>query len=156
MPTPHPHASKICPSNAVATDPVRIGEAARLTGVSARRIRRYEAEGLLPAAGRTDAGYRLYADADLQRLRFIDRARALGFPTKQVATLLDLWDDRTRASAEVKALAQAHAEELGARIAEMQAMLRTLEALAARCHGDDRPDCPILDDLAAGCGGDDA
>jgi len=141
-----------CPrtANTIATDPVRIGEAARLTGVSARRTRRYEAEGLLPAAGRTDAGYRLYGDADLQRLRFIDRARALGFPTKQVAALLDLWDDRTRASAEVKALAQAQAEELAAKIAEMEAMRRTLEALAARCHGDDRPDCPILDDLASG------
>lgn len=141
-----------CPrtANTIATDPVRIGEAARLTGVSARRIRRYEAEGLLPVAGRTDAGYRLYGDADLQRLRFIDRARALGFPTRQVAALLDLWDDRTRASAEVKALAQAQAEELAARIAEMEAMRRTLEALAARCHGDDRPDCPILDDLASG------
>lgn len=150
-PTPRP-----CPAHPLAADPVRIGEAALLTGVSARRIRRYEAEGLLPAVGRTDAGYRLYADADLQRLRFIDRARALGFPTKRIATLLDLWDDRSRASGEVKALALAHAADLAARIAEMQTMRRTLETLAARCHGDDQPDCPILDDLASGPDGGDA
>lgn len=133
---------------AVAIDPVRIGEAARLTGVSAKRIRHYEEDGLLPDTGRSQAGYRLYGDADLHRLRFIARARDLGFSMKQIATLLGLWDDRGRASADVRALALVQADALRVRIAEMEAMRRTLEDLAARCHGDDRPDCPILDTLA--------
>lgn len=125
-----------------------IGEAARLTGVSAKMIRHYESIGLLPAAGRTFAGYRIYGDADLHRIRFIKRARSLGFPVRQIQALLGLWDDRQRASAEVKKLALQHAEELAGRIREMQAMQRTLQELARRCHGDDRPECPILDDLA--------
>ena len=125
-----------------------IGEAAAATGVSAKMIRAYERTGMIPPAQRTFAGYRLYADADLQRLRFIKRARLLGFPLKRVEQLLGLWNDRQRASAEVKALAQAHAAELGTRIAEMQAMQRSLLALARECHGDARPECPILDDLA--------
>ena len=127
-----------------------IGEAARLSGVSAKMIRHYDSTGLIPEAARTLAGYRLYSEADLHRLRFIKRARALGFPMKQVGLLLELWSDRSRASAEVKRLARHHAEELGSRIAELQAMQRSLEALARQCHGDDRPDCPILDDLAGG------
>ncbi|GHE34382.1 Cu(I)-responsive transcriptional regulator [Vulcaniibacterium thermophilum] len=126
-----------------------IGEAAQLTGVSAKMIRHYEQIGLLPAAGRTFAGYRIYGDNDLHRIRFIKRARSLGFPVKQIETLLGLWDDRGRASAEVKKLARAHADALAVKIREMQAMQRTLENLAERCHGDHRPDCPILDDLAA-------
>jgi len=125
-----------------------IGDAARLSGVTAKMIRHYEAIGLIPPAGRTFAGYRIYSDADLHRLRFIKRSRSLGFPVKQIETLLGLWDDRERASAEVKQLAEAHADELGRKIEEMQAMQRTLQQLARRCHGDDRPDCPILDDLA--------
>ena len=125
-----------------------IGDAARLSGVTAKMIRHYEAIGLIPPAGRTFAGYRIYSDADLHRLRFIKRSRSLGFPVKQIETLLGLWDDRDRASAEVKRLADAHADELGRRIEEMQAMQRTLRELARRCHGDERPECPILDDLA--------
>ena len=125
-----------------------IGDAARLSGVSAKMIRHYEAIGLIPPAGRTFAGYRIYSDADLHRLRLMKRSRSLGFPVKQIETLLGLWDDRDRASAEVKRLADAHADELGRRIEEMQAMQRTLRQLARRCHGDDRPECPILDDLA--------
>lgn len=125
-----------------------IGEAAAATGVSAKMIRHYEASGLIPAADRTFAGYRLYGDADLHRLRFIRRARTLGFSMQQIAVLLGLWNDRSRASAEVKALAEHHAHDLGARIAELQAMQRTLLALARGCHGDARPECPILDDLA--------
>jgi len=125
-----------------------IGEASAATGVSAKMIRAYERAGMIPAAQRSFAGYRLYADADLQRLRFIKRARLLGFPLKRIEQLLGLWNDRQRASAEVKALAEAHAAELGARIAEMQAMQRSLLALARDCHGDARPECPILDDLA--------
>jgi MerR family transcriptional regulator, copper efflux regulator len=125
-----------------------IGEAAAATGVSAKMIREYERAGMIPPAQRTFAGYRLYADADLHRLRFIKRARTLGFPVRQIEVLLGLWNDRQRASAEVKALAEAHAADLQARIAEMQAMQRTLQSLARHCHGDDRPECPILDDLA--------
>ena len=125
-----------------------IGAAAAATGVSAKMIRHYESIGLIPPANRTFANYRLYADADLHRLRFIKRARTLGFPMKQIATLLALWNDRSRASAEVKKLAQQHAADLGARIAEMEAMRRTLLELSRKCHGNARPDCPILDDLA--------
>ena len=112
-------------------------------------IRHYESIGLIPEAGRTFAGYRLYSDADLHRLRFIRRARTLGFSIRQIEELLQLWNDRARASADVKRLAREHADELATKIREMQAMQRTLEDLARRCHGDDRPDCPILDDLAA-------
>jgi Cu(I)-responsive transcriptional regulator len=125
-----------------------IGEASAATGVSAKMIRQYESTGLIPAASRTFAGYRLYADADLHRLRFIRRCRVLGFSMKQIELLLGLWNNRERASSEVKALAQAHADDLARRIAEMQAMQRTLENLARHCHGDGRPECPILDDLA--------
>ena len=126
-----------------------IGEAAAATGVSAKMIREYERRGLIPMAQRTFAGYRLYHDADLHRLRFIKRARLLGFPMQQIGVLLDLWNDRERSSADVKALALRHAADLQDRIAEMQAMQRTLEDLARRCHGDGRPECPILDGLAA-------
>jgi len=126
-----------------------IGEAAELSGVSAKMIRHYESIGLIPEAGRTFAGYRIYSDADVHRLQFIKRARALGFPIKQIEILLGLWSSRSRTSAEVKKLAQAHADELSLKIREMQAMQRTLQDLANRCHGDDRPECPILDDLAA-------
>lgn len=130
-----------------------IGEAAAHSGVSAKMIRHYEGIGLVPPPPRTAAGYRLYAEADVHRLRFINRARLLGFGMKQIERLLALWSDRTRASAEVKRLALEHAAELGERIAQLQSMQRTLEALAGQCHGDDRPDCPILDDLEGGCGG---
>jgi len=125
-----------------------IGEAAALSGVSAKMIRHYESIDLIPPAGRTFANYRLYSNADLHRLRFIKRARTLGFSMKEIALLLGLWSDPKRSSGEVKKLAQAHADELGRKIAEMQAMQRSLNDLAQRCHGDDRPDCPILDDLA--------
>ncbi|MBB5014629.1 Cu(I)-responsive transcriptional regulator [Rehaibacterium terrae] len=127
-----------------------IGEAAALTGVSAKMIRHYEAIGLMPAAGRTLAGYRLYGERELHRLRFIKRARSLGFSIKQIEALLGLWDDPQRASAEVKALTKQHVAELEARIAELEAMKRALQSLARHCHGDHRPDCPILDDLAGG------
>ena len=125
-----------------------IGEAAKATGVSSKMIRDYEKLGLIPPADRSFAGYRLYADADLHRLRFIKRARTLGFSMKQIAELMALWNDRQRPSARVKELAMTHATELDAKIAELQAMQRTLRALAGSCHGDSRPECPILDDLA--------
>jgi len=125
-----------------------IGDASAATGVSAKMIRHYESVGLIPQASRTFAGYRLYADADLHRLRFIKRSRNLGFSMKQIDALLALWSDQHRASAEVKKLAHAHATELGEKILEMQAMQRTLLDLSRRCRGNQRPDCPILDDLS--------
>ena len=125
-----------------------IGAAARLSGVSAKMIRHYESIGLIPPANRTFANYRLYSPSDLHRLRFIKRARSLGFSMKQIEALLGLWNNPRRASAEVKKLARAHAAELEHKVREMQAMQRTLEDLARHCHGDHRPDCPILDDLA--------
>ena len=124
-----------------------IGEAAELTGVSAKMIRHYEGIGLIPAASRTFANYRLYNDSDIHRLRFIKRSRNLGFSMKQIEALLGLWNNPGRASAQVKKLAKAHADELAQKVRELQAMQRTLENLAKHCHGDDRPDCPILDDL---------
>ena len=128
---------------------VNIGAAATATGVSAKMIRHYESINLIPSAGRTDAGYRTYAEADLHRLRFVKRARNLGFSIKEIAALLALWGDRRRSSAKVKALTQKHIGELETRIAEMQAMKAALQHLAQRCKGDDRPDCPIIEELAA-------
>jgi Cu(I)-responsive transcriptional regulator len=125
-----------------------IGQAAKSSAVSAKMIRHYESIGLLPKAHRTDAGYRLYDETDVHTLRFIQRARSLGFPLETIRTLLALWRNRRRSSAQVKDLAQRHVAELERKIAEMQAMVRTLKHLAHHCHGDDRPDCPILDDLA--------
>lgn len=130
--------------------PVNIGDASAATGVSAKMIRHYEEVGLIPPANRTQAGYRVYSEADVHMLRFIRRARNLGFSVKQIEGLLGLWRDRRRASSKVKALAQEHIAELDARIREMTEMRRTLEHLASRCHGDDRPDCPILEDLSSG------
>ena len=130
-------------------DSMNIGDAARASQVSAKMIRHYEAIGLIGAARRTDAGYRVYASQDVQVLQFIHRARALGFSLDQIRDLLALWQDKGRASADVRALAREHIDELNRKIAEMEAMRRTLERLAASCHGDSRSDCPILDDLAA-------
>lgn len=131
-----------------AAQPVNIGQAARASGVSAKMIRHYESLGLLPPAPRTDAGYRLYGADALHSLRFIRRARDLGFGMAEIAELLDLWRNRRRTSAGVRRIAQAHVDDLARRIAGMQAMQRTLEHLVHCCHGDDRPQCPILDDLA--------
>jgi len=127
---------------------LNIGEAARASGVSAKMIRHYEEIGLIPKAGRTGAGYRLYREADVHRLRFVRRARDLGFSMKEIEALLGLWNDRRRASSEVKRLATRHIADLDQKIAELQAMRRTLAGLSRHCHGDHRPDRPLLEALA--------
>jgi Cu(I)-responsive transcriptional regulator len=127
---------------------LNIGQAAAAAGVSAKMIRHYEEVGLLPAARRTDSGYRQYGDADIQTLRFVRHSRELGFSIEQIRELLGLWQNRKRPSRQVRALAQAHIEELDAKLSELQAMKASLEHLVQCCHGDDRPDCPIIDTLA--------
>ena len=126
-----------------------IGEAASASGLSAKMIRHYEARGLLAEARRTQAGYRLYDDSDVHTLRFVRRARDLGFSIKEIEQLLGLWRNRRRSSADVRRVAQEHMAELDRKIDELQAMRRALEQLVRHCHGDSRPECPILDDLAA-------
>ncbi|MNQ28474.1 HTH-type transcriptional regulator HmrR [compost metagenome] len=127
---------------------MNIGQAATFSGVSAKMIRYYEQIGLIPKASRSDAGYRNYSAADAHSLRFIRRARDLGFSVEQISELLVLWHDRDRASANVKAMALQHVAGLNGKIAELQAMAQTLGHLADHCHGNVRPDCPILADLA--------
>lgn len=131
---------------------MNIGQAASHSSISAKTIRYYESIGLIPEAGRTESGYRTYGEKDVQTLRFIHHARNLGFSVKDVSTLLDLWRDQKRASADVKAFAQAHIEEVDRKIAELRKIRDTLTHLTQRCHGDDRPDCPILDELASEMG----
>lgn len=128
--------------------PVNIGVAAERAGVSSKMLRHYESLGLLPPVHRTDSGYRQYTEADVHNLRFIKRARDLGFSMAEIAELVSLWQNRRRTSASVRRIAQQHAAELAQRIEAMQAMQRTLAHLIHCCHGDDRPDCPILDDLS--------
>lgn len=128
---------------------MNIGQAAQASGVSAKMIRHYEGLGLMAAPPRTEAGYRVYGDREVHLLRFIRHSRDLGFSLEQIRALLGLWQDQARPSREVRALAQAHLAELEAKLAELQAMKATLAHLVHCCHGDDRPDCPILDTLAA-------
>ncbi|NER61060.1 Cu(I)-responsive transcriptional regulator [Pseudomonas sp. MAFF212428] len=130
---------------------MNIGQAAKRTGLSAKMIRYYESIGLLKPASRSDSGYRLYQQDDLHALAFIKRSRDLGFSLEEVARLLTLWQDRQRASADVKALASEHIADLNRRIDELVSLRDTLSELVAHCQGDERPDCPILKDLAAGC-----
>ncbi|MBP2292615.1 Cu(I)-responsive transcriptional regulator [Azospirillum rugosum] len=132
---------------------MNIGEASKASGVGAKLIRYYESIGLIPEAGRTAAGYRVYSGNDVNVLRFIKRARTLGFSIERIQRLVGLWQDRNRPSAEVKRVALDHVAELEAKIAELRAMSDTLKELANACHGDDRPDCPILRDLAHEDGG---
>jgi len=127
---------------------MNIGEAARASGVSAKMIRHYEGVGLVPEAARTGSGYRQYTDKEIDILRFIRQSRDLGFSIEQIRELLGLWQNRRRPSRQVRALAQAHLEELDQKLRELQSMKATLEHLVQCCHGDDRPDCPILDTLA--------
>jgi Cu(I)-responsive transcriptional regulator len=135
-------------NDTVASPPsFNIGEAAARSGVSAKMVRHYESLGLLPKVARTDAGYRRYSDREVHTLRFIRRARELGFSMAEIAELLKLYQNRRRASSDVKRIALAHVAELERRMNGMAEMKRTLEHLAHCCHGDDRPDCPILDEL---------
>ena len=126
---------------------MNIGAASDASGISQRMIRHYEKIGLVPAPPRRGS-YRDYADADVHRLHFIANARDLGFPIEEIRTLLGLWSDRARSSAEVKALAQSRAAELGRKVRALEAMRRSLTELAQSCHGNDRPDCPIIERLA--------
>lgn len=132
---------------------MNIGEAARYTGLSAKMIRYYEPIGLISPSGRSANGYRRFNTQDLHHLKFIRRSRDLGFSLEEVGKLLALWQDKQRACADVKRLASAHVEELNHKIEELIGLRDTLQELVDSCHGDTRPDCPILRDLAAGCSG---
>ena len=147
--TPAPTPGKPATPRAT-TWPVPIGVAARRAGISARMVRHYESLGLINGVARTDSGYRQYTEADVHALHFIRRSRDLGFSMEEIAELLGLWHDRSRASSQVKRIAQQHIDDLSERIAQMQAMQRSLQTLVSCCKGNDRPDCPILDDLASG------
>ena len=127
---------------------MNIGEAARASGINTKMIRYYESVGLVGPTRRSDNGYRVYSDTEVHMLRFIKRARDLGFSMTQIEQLVRLWRDQHRSSAEVKRVAQEHIDELQQKIDELEGMKRTLEHLARHCHGDHRPDCPIIDDLA--------
>ena len=129
---------------------MNIGQAASRSGLSAKMIRNYESIGLIAPAGRGANGYRRYSEDDLHRLAFIKRSRDLGFSLEEVGRLLTLWQDRQRASADVKALAGAHIETLNQRIAELVSLRDTLQNLVDHCSGDERPDCPILSELESG------
>jgi len=128
--------------------PMNIGQASAACGVTAKMIRHYEDTGLIPQPRRTASNYRSYSENDVHVLRFIKRARNLGFGVGDIRELLGLWHNKARSSAAVKRIARSHIEELQRKIAELQSMVRTLEHLASHCHGDQRPQCPILDELA--------
>ncbi len=123
---------------------MNIGQAAKASGISSKMLRHYEAIGLIKNSQRTLSGYRTYSENDIRTLRFIKQARILGFSLEQIGQLMSLWQDRSRASADVKALAQVHIRELTDKINELSSMRDALETLVHACHGDERPDCPIL------------
>jgi Cu(I)-responsive transcriptional regulator len=135
-------------SDAVQRGLMDIGRASKASGVSVKMIRHYEAIGLLPKVARTFANYRLYRESDVHTLRFIRRARALGFSMSDIQELLGLWQSKSRSSASVKKIAGKHVDELNRKIGELKAMVDTLQHLTKHCRGDDRPDCPILEDLS--------
>ncbi|KUL93112.1 hypothetical protein DK26_25650 [Bosea sp. WAO] len=128
---------------------MNIGQAAEASGVSAKMIRYYEEIALIPPPARSQSGYRVYGEDDVHTLRFVRRARSLGFSIEETGALLALWRDRSRASADVKAMALKHVAELEEKAAALKAMAKTLRHLASHCHGDDRPDCPILDEISS-------
>ena len=127
---------------------LNIGEAAKASGVNAKLIRHYESIGVVPKVNRTDSGYRLYSKNDIHLLTFVRRARNLGFSMKEIKRLISLWRNRSRTSAEVKAMAKSHISALDQKIKELEEMRDTLLHLAKNCHGDNRPECPILENLA--------
>ncbi|HVK62397.1 MAG TPA: Cu(I)-responsive transcriptional regulator [Bdellovibrionales bacterium] len=127
---------------------MNIGEAAEASGVNSKLIRHYETIGVIPKVSRTDSGYRVYSDTDIHILKFVKRARGLGFSMKEIKKLVGLWRNKSRASADVKAMALEHVKQLDAKIAELDAMSKTLKQLAKSCHGDNRPNCPILENLS--------
>lgn len=127
---------------------MNIGEAAKISGVNAKLIRHYELIGVIPKAKRTETGYRSYSEADIHILSFVKRSRNLGFSMKEIKKLVSLWKNKSRASSEVKTMASKHVDEMEKKILELQNMVKTLKHLSKNCHGDDRPDCPILNDLA--------
>ena len=126
---------------------MNIGEVAKISGLSAKMIRKYEDSGLVPKAKRNVSGYRSYSENDVHSFRFIKTARSLGFSLKDIKELLSLWKNKKRASSNVKKIAQMHIEQLELKVNEINTMLNTLKHLTKNCHGDDRPDCPILDNL---------
>jgi Cu(I)-responsive transcriptional regulator len=138
--------------NAISTG-FNIGQAAERACVTPKMVRHYESLGLLPKVHRTEAGYRVYTDNEVHTLRFIKRSRDLGFSIPEIAQLLKLWQDRRRSSANVKKLAAQHVEELERKIKELEAMRKSLRHLIHCCNGDDRPDCPILEDLEGALNG---
>lgn len=127
---------------------MNIGQAAKASGVNAKLIRHYESIGIIPKASRSDAGYRVYSDADVNILSFVKRARGLGFSMKEIKKLVGLWRNKSRSSSDVKNLALAHVKDMEQKITELESMVKTLKHLAKCCHGDNRPDCPIIDSLA--------
>lgn len=127
---------------------MNIGEVARVSGVNAKLIRHYESIGIIPKAQRSDSGYRIYKESDVHILGFVKRARSLGFSMKEIKKLVGLWKNKSRASSDVKLLAREHMARLEVKILELQSMRDTLKHLSQHCHGDHRPDCPILEDLA--------
>ncbi|MEK7355721.1 MAG: Cu(I)-responsive transcriptional regulator [Bdellovibrionota bacterium] len=127
---------------------MNIGEAAKVSGVNAKLIRHYESIGVVPKALRSESGYRVYSEIDVNTLAFVKRARGLGFSMKEIKKLVGLWRNRSRTSSDVKTLALTHVEEMEEKVAELQVMIKTLKHLARNCHGDARPECPIIDGLA--------
>lgn len=127
---------------------MNIGEAAAASGVNSKSIRHYESIGIIPKVSRSDAGYRIYKESDVHILSFVKKARGLGFSMKEIKKLVSLWRNKTRASGEVKSLALSHVKKLEEKITELQSMVDTIKHLSKTCHGDNRPACPILDDLA--------
>lgn len=126
---------------------MNIGQLALMSDVNAKMIRRYEENGIIPKAGRSLSGYRQYSEKDVHVLKFVKRARELGFSMKDIKQLLSLWRNKSRSSSQVKSLALKHKKELELKLKEIQEMLHTINNLVEHCHGDDRPDCPILDGL---------
>lgn len=126
---------------------MNIGEVSAISGVSSKMIRRYEEMGIIPKAGRSEAGYRKYSENDVHVFRFVKRARELGFSMKDIKQLLGLWKNKNRSSEQVRNIARQHLKELEIKLQEIESMMKTLKHLVDHCHGDARPDCPILDDL---------